>query len=180
MQKGKYSILKSLNVRPRPGVAAQGQLFAAGRVLRCALGRSGIGSIKREGDGKTPVGSFKLLSLYRRSDRNCFVTSRLSSQCTPPQLGWCDAVGDRNYNRPVRLPYPASCETMQRQDHLYDYCIVMDHNITRHMGVGGSAIFFHLAHDDYRPTEGCVAIARTDMEWLLPQIGPETVLVIER
>jgi L,D-peptidoglycan transpeptidase YkuD (ErfK/YbiS/YcfS/YnhG family) len=31
----------------------------------------------------------------------------------------------------------------------------------------GSAIFLHLAKDGYPPTEGCVALARPDLEALL-------------
>ena len=154
-------------------------MLAGGRVMRCALGRSGIGSVKREGDGKTPIGCFRLLQVFLRRDKPQGRPVGLPVTKITPQQGWCDAAGDRNYNCLVQLPYPASCENMMRNDHLYDYCLVMDHNITRRMGVGGSAIFFHLAHHDYRPTEGCIAISRADMEWLLPRIGPETVMVVE-
>jgi L,D-peptidoglycan transpeptidase YkuD (ErfK/YbiS/YcfS/YnhG family) len=93
--------------------------------------------------------------------------------------GWCDEQGDRNYNCPVGLPYRASHEQLWRQDHLYDVALVMDFNIRQHLGVGGSAIFFHIAHEDYRPTEGCVAVSRTDMLWLLPRIGTRTVMIVD-
>ena len=43
----------------------------------------------------------------------------------------------------------------------------------------GSAIFLHLAHSDYRPTEGCVAIAREHMLVLLSRLGPGDELLIE-
>lgn len=95
------------------------------------------------------------------------------------QDGWCDSAGHPRYNRPVNLPIVASHEKLKRDDHLYDMVVVMDHNVTRHLSVGGSAIFFHLAYDDYRPTEGCVAISRRDMEWLLPRIGPQTIMIVE-
>jgi len=146
--------------------------------MRCALGRGGIGAIKREGDGKTPIGSFRLMRLFARGNNIAASTSLLPRRPISSCMGWCDAVGDRNYNREVALPYPASCETMYRDDHLYDYCIVMDYNISRHLSRGGSAIFFHLAHRDYRATEGCVALARRDMQWLLPRIGPQTRLTV--
>ena len=67
---------------------------------------------------------------------------------------------------------------MRRDDRLYDVVIVMDHNITSRMSLGGSAIFFHIAKPDYPPTEGCVAISPADMRWLLPRIGPKTVMEI--
>ena len=97
-----------------------------------------------------------------------------------PTDGWCDSPGDRNYNRPVNLPYPTSHEKLCRKDHLYDVALVMDYNISRRLTAkgGGSAIFFHLAREGYSPTEGCVAISRRDMLWLLPRIGSETQMVI--
>ena len=41
----------------------------------------------------------------------CFPWSRIRADD-----GWCDEPADRNYNRPVRLPYSASAETMLRND----------------------------------------------------------------
>lgn len=146
--------------------------------MPCALGRSGMVSVKREGDGGTPIGTFRLLYGYFRADRGALPSSRLPMSPIGGHDGWCDAVGDRNYNRPVQLPYPESHERMRRDDRLYDVVIVMDHNITSRMSLGGSAIFFHIAKPDYPPTEGCVAISPADMRWLLPRIGPKTVMEI--
>lgn len=168
-----------IRVASRPGNRSLGLLQAAGRVIPCALGRSGIGIKRGEGDGITPRGRFLLLAAMIRMDKCPLRRGRVEYQQIAPDDGWCDAPQDRNYNRPVHLPYAASHEKLWRDDHLYDVAMVMDHNVTRHMSVGGSAIFFHLASDDYRATEGCVAIARRDMLWLLPQIGPQTVMVIE-
>jgi len=171
-------LVKTLTVRQRPGNKLQGQLIADGRIMRCALGRSGIGTKIREGDGKTPRGTFRLLNAYFRTDKFRHATSGLPLTPITGSDGWCDAVEDRNYNRPVKLPYPASHETLMRNDHLYDVFIVLDFNIRQHMRRGGSAIFFHLAKEDYAPTEGCVAISRPDMDWLLPRIRPDTVMKI--
>ncbi|VAV88736.1 hypothetical protein MNBD_ALPHA04-2284, partial [hydrothermal vent metagenome] len=41
----------------------------------------------------------------------------------------------------------------------------------------GSAIFFHI-WNEARPTEGCVAIAREDMDFILPQLSPGDVMEI--
>ena len=165
---------------PRPGNATQGLLHAGNRTLRCALGRSGIGIKRGEGDGVTPLGRFRLLGAMIRAERISVRSAAIDLTQILPTDGWCDAPGDRNYNRPVGLPYPASHEKLSRDDHLYDVAIVMDYNITRRLTAkgGGSAIFFHLARDNYSPTEGCVAISRRDMLWLLPRIGPETEMVI--
>lgn len=146
--------------------------------MQCALGRAGMGSVKREGDGKTPIGTFALLSTHVRRGGGFENRGMLPTGLINPDHGWCDEVGNRNYNQPVRLPYHASHERLLRDDHLYDVFIVMDHNVTQRLSRGGSAIFFHLAHEDYRPTEGCVAISRADMHWLLPRIGCNTKMVV--
>ena len=88
--------------------------------------------------------------------------SRAARSCrwrrSPPTLGWCEVPDDRNYNRPVRMPYAASHERMLRADNLYDACIVLDWNIRPRRRGRGSAIFFHLARPGFTPTQGCVAV----------------------
>ena len=37
--------------------------------FKCTLGRAGIGKKKVEGDNITPVGIYKILNVYYRSDR---------------------------------------------------------------------------------------------------------------
>ena len=150
-------------------------LRCGGRIMRCSVGGGGIGILKREGDGKTPYGQFRLLSTYMRYDRN----ARKSGKPIMKDQGWCDTPDDRNYNREVKLPYTASCERMHRQDNLYDIVIVLDYNMTCRRRCGGSAIFFHIASDDYAPTEGCVAIAKKDMEYLLPRLSSDCVMYID-
>jgi L,D-peptidoglycan transpeptidase YkuD (ErfK/YbiS/YcfS/YnhG family) len=75
-----------------------------------------------------------------------------------PTDGWCDAPADRNYNRPVRHPYPASAETLWRDDSLYDIVVVLDCNFTSRARNRGSAIFLHVARAAFTPTEGCIAL----------------------
>lgn len=147
-------------------------------MLPCAFGRSGVVSIKREGDGATPRGRFAFLAVHMRRDRWPTRAHRLKRSFIAADQGWCDAVGDRNYNRPVPLPYPASHERLMRDDALYDIFFDLDHNRTRNLRRGGSAIFLHLARDDHAPTEGCIALAHADMLWLAPRVGPETVLIV--
>jgi L,D-peptidoglycan transpeptidase YkuD (ErfK/YbiS/YcfS/YnhG family) len=95
-----------------------------------------------------------------------------------PDDGWCDAVGDRNYNRRVRHPYPASAERLWRQDALYDVIVVLDHNRQPRVQGAGSAIFMHLARPGYRPTEGCVALARRHLLLVLAAARRDMRIVI--
>lgn len=176
----KGRVLNHMVVRAAPRDQSRGQLLAGGRVIACAIGKGGIKAVKREGDGATPLGPMRLLSAYVRRDRRRMLVSTLPLTPSRASDGWCDAQGDRNYNRPVPRPYPASHEALHRPDHLYDVVMVLDANIRPRRRGMGSAIFFHLARPGLAPTEGCVAIAARDMAWLLPRLSRHTVLTVVR
>ena len=162
-------------------VIADGRFRIGARETRCALGRGGVlpAEAKREGDGATPLGTWPIRRLLYRPDRGAPHTA-LPATPIQPDDGWCDDPGDTAYNRPVRLPYPASAEAMWRNDGLYDLVLVLGHNDDPPVAAMGSAIFLHLAQSDYAPTEGCVALSRADMEELLGQVRPGDALRIAR
>lgn len=176
LQKGISKII----VRAKPGDRTKGLLQAGGLVFPCALGRGGISADKREGDGATPLGSMRLLSGYFRRDQFVPGRSRLAMSPIAADLGWCEVPDDRNYNRPVKIPYGASHERMKRHDRLYDACIVLDWNIRPRRRGRGSAIFFHLAQPGFTPTQGCVAVTARVMARLLPHLSDRTVLKVVR
>lgn len=149
-------------------------------MFRCALGSGGISARKREGDGATPLGAWRVLSGYFRSDHVAARRTQLRMTPIGEALGWCEVPDDRNYNRPVALPYPVSHEHMRRDDRLYDICIVLDYNIQPRRRGCGSAIFFHLSRPGFTPTQGCVAVERRVMERLLPRLSATTVLYVVR
>jgi L,D-peptidoglycan transpeptidase YkuD (ErfK/YbiS/YcfS/YnhG family) len=169
-------ILRHIHVIPRGG--HRGLLIAGHLRLPVALGRTGVVSRKIEGDGGTPRGSLPLRRLWYRADKVRTPKSFLPARATRRDDLWCDAPGDRNYNRPVRAPYPASHEKMWRDDDVYDFVVELGWNDRPRFQGRGSAIFMHLARPGFKPTEGCVALRRQDMERLLPLLGPETVMVV--
>lgn len=69
---------------------------------------------------------------------------------------------------------------MWREDELYDYVVVLDHNRRPRSRGRGSAIFLHVARPGYPATEGCVAIARSDMIRLLPFLEAGTRIRLGR
>lgn len=151
----------------------------------CALGRSGIVSDKREGDGGTPIGTFPIRELRYRADRLAPPVSPLETHIINATDGWCDAPDDKNYNRFVTLPYPASHETLTRADQLYDIVIMLGYNDDPVVSGKGSAIFFHLAKEKaidgkntLQSTEGCVALKLADMLSVLALITPSTQMKI--
>jgi L,D-peptidoglycan transpeptidase YkuD (ErfK/YbiS/YcfS/YnhG family) len=146
--------------------------------IPCALGRSGTTSRKREGDGASPVGRFRLIGAYFRPDRRPRPRTLLPLRAIRPEDGWCDDPGHRLYNRPVRLPFPASHEEMWRADHLYDVVVDIAWNRGPTAKGRGSAIFLHLRRPDFAPTAGCVAVSPDAIGRLLARIGPRTRIEI--
>jgi L,D-peptidoglycan transpeptidase YkuD (ErfK/YbiS/YcfS/YnhG family) len=165
--------LQSLSRRSTTGFLISGNLR-----LPCALGRSGISAGKREGDGATPQGRFAFKTVQYRSDRVGRPATGLAVRALRGGDGWCDAVGDRNYNRPVQHPYAASAERMWRSDHLYDLVVVLDHNQCPRVQGRGSAIFMHVARPGLAPTEGCLALRRADLVKLLVRLRPGSRVAI--
>jgi L,D-peptidoglycan transpeptidase YkuD (ErfK/YbiS/YcfS/YnhG family) len=161
-------------------VSADGMIDLGGRAARCALGRGGVcaAGAKREGDGRTPAGAWPLRRLLWRPDR-VGPASTLPSRPIRPDDGWCDDPRHADYNRPVRLPHPASAERLWREDGLYDLVVILGHNDDPVVPGAGSAIFLHLARPGYGPTEGCVALARPDMLELLSRASAGDVLAID-
>lgn len=163
-------------------VHADGRFIAPDAEYRAVLGKGGVveEADKREGDGATPLGIYTLRRVLYRADRGEKPDTALPVREILPDDGWCDAPEDPAYNRPVRLPYPASCEEMTRKDELYDIVVVLSHNDAPPLPGLGSAIFFHCAKPDYPPTLGCVALKRSDLEAVLRRAEPGDQLEIRR
>ena len=149
-----------------------------GRRWRCTVGAGGIREDKVEGDAATPAGTWPLRRLYFRNDRLVLPKVRLPARPIAEHDGWCDDPRSPSYNRLVRIPNEWSHEKMWREDGLYDLVVVVGYNDDPPEGEWGSAIFLHIARDDYGPTQGCVAFARDDLLDLVGRIGPRTRLQV--
>ncbi len=168
------STIATISVSQSATCRHAGWLTIGTRIIRCTLGPGGIVQRKREGDAATPAGTWQLRCVYHRPDRMKRPRTGLPVFTIGPHDGWCDAAGDRFYNRPVCLPYAASAETLFRDDHLYDLLVVLGHNDAPVVPGNGSCIFFHLMNARAGPTEGCVAVSRRDMLAILERCAPHT------
>jgi len=165
-------------VRGLSRAAMQGKLDLGPVQFPCALGRGGTGPKHGEGDGVTPMGQWRLRQVLYRPDRVMRPRTDLPVAPIEPDMGWCDAPGDANYNRLVRLPYTASHERLWRDDHLYDLLAVLGFNDAPRAQGRGSAIFLHLARPDYSPTEGCIALSLPHMQRVLPYLSRDSRIIV--
>jgi len=146
------------------------------RRWRCAVGAGGIREDKVEGDSATPVGEFPLRRIYYRNDLVVLPKVALPARPISEHDGWCDDPRSPSYNKLVHIPNEWGAEKMWREDGLYDLVVVVGYNDDPPEGEWGSAIFLHIARDDYAGTQGCVAFSRNDLLELLPLLTRDTRL----
>ncbi|MEA2937031.1 MAG: hypothetical protein QOC56_535 [Alphaproteobacteria bacterium] len=170
--------LSLLRVRARPGDRTRGLLLAGRRAIPVVLGRSGIRADKREGDGGTPRGRFRLVRLWWRADRSPRPRTLLPVNRIDREIAWCEDTGDRRYNRPFRRAADEPGDRLWREDHLYDWVVELDHNTSPRVAGRGSAVFLHLARENRSPTAGCVALAAKDLQRLLTRLNANTTILI--
>jgi L,D-peptidoglycan transpeptidase YkuD (ErfK/YbiS/YcfS/YnhG family) len=172
--------VRTVHVRTAAGTRTRGWLAAGPVCMPVALGRGGILANKREGDGGTPRGRFRLVRLWWRQDRGPRPQTLLPVRRIRSDDAWCEDPADRRYNQPVRLPPGASGDRLWRADHLYDLVIELDHNTRPRIAGRGSAVFVHLARPGFAPTAGCVALRPRNLRELLRRLSPKTRINIHR
>jgi L,D-peptidoglycan transpeptidase YkuD (ErfK/YbiS/YcfS/YnhG family) len=147
-----------------------------GRNHPCTVGRTGVTTDKREGDGATPAGRHRIIGCLYRPDR----MARPCDWALPirPVDLWSDDPGDEDYNLMVRAPYDASAERLWRGDRLYDLVLLTDWNWPHAERGRGSAIFLHRWRAPGKPTEGCIALAPDHLRWIVSRIEYRTRLVV--
>jgi L,D-peptidoglycan transpeptidase YkuD (ErfK/YbiS/YcfS/YnhG family) len=170
--------LANLDVRTRPGNRRQGWLLAGPQPIKVAIGRSGIKANKREGDGATPAGRYRLMRLWWRADRIPRPRTMLPSRQITGADGWCEDPSDRRYNRPIRMLPGQPGDGLRRTDALYDLIIEIGHNLRPRIAGRGSAVFIHVARADMTPTAGCVSMPDRTLRRLLARLGPNTTITI--
>lgn len=153
-------------------------LLFQGRRFPCTLGRAGITRDKREGDGATPAGLWRVTGMLYRPDR--LQAKALPDWAEPilPRDLWCDDPAHPDYNHKVRAPLKASHETLRRADPLYDLVITTDWNWPEAVPGRGSAIFLHSWRRPGYPTAGCLAFARADLLWIARRLTPGAQILI--
>ena len=147
-----------------------------GRRFPCTIGKGGIRTDKREGDGATPRGIHTITGLLYRPDR----LAQPTPWAEPIRNGdlWSDASDDPAYNTLVQAPYGPSHEKLRRSDPLYDLVLLTDWNWPNAIAGKGSAIFLHQYRRKGFPTEGCIAFRRDHMHWIACRAVPGTRVIV--
>lgn len=165
--------------------------------LQAAVGKNGAGwgrgepvlanpghyPDKKEGDGRSPAGIFRLPFAFGINPAAPLGARLPWQECTATLRG-VDDVKSRYYNQIVdEAAVPDkdwdSAEIMRREDGLYGMGVMIGHNPDRVAG-GGSCIFLHIWKGPGQGTAGCTALeaenVRKIITWLDPGMAPRLVL----
>ena len=145
--------------------------------FKCSIGKKGLKSKKTEGDNCTPVGVFNIGKVYYRPDRVKKPETNLKTKIITKNMGWCDDSYNKNYNKEVVLNKKNKGEKLFRKDNAYDILIVIEYNTRKTRPFKGSAIFIHLT-TNYNPTQGCIALKKSDLLILLKIINKKSKIKI--
>jgi len=130
--------------------------------FKCCIGKNGSTKNKKEGDKKTPKGTFEIESLYFRHDRKQKPSTLLNCIKINKNMGWCDDTSfPKKYNKLFKIQKNIRHEKLKRKDYKYDFLIPIKYNFKKPITCHGSCIFIHLTKN-YKPTAGCIALKEKD------------------
>ncbi|MGN0466270.1 MAG: L,D-transpeptidase family protein [Lachnospiraceae bacterium] len=137
------------------------------------VGRNGINK-KKEGDGKTPTGTFNIKMAFgiKANPGTKLPYTKLTNT-----MYWCEDKA--YYNRLVdvsKIKHKCNGEHLISYTGHYNYSMVIDYNSNCVYGKG-SAIFLHCTKTS-KKTAGCVAIPESKMITLLKKAKPGIKIVI--
>ena len=146
--------------------------------FKCCIGKKGSTKHKKEGDKKTPKGTFEIENLYFRKDRKQKPSTSLKCIKIKKNMGWCDDIQfPKKYNKLIKIEKKIKHEKLMRKDHKYDLLIPIKYNFNKPKTGLGSCIFIHLTKN-FRPTAGCIAMKENDFLILLKIIKKKTKIKI--
>ena len=145
--------------------------------FKCCVGKNGISINKKEGDNKSPRGAYALGPVFYRKDRLPNFFTKLKKIEIKKSMGWCDDINSRFYNQLIRINKNIKHEKLFRKSKNYDILIPIKYNYSKPKKNKGSAIFLHLTND-YKKTQGCIALRKKDMLILLRIINKNTTIKI--
>ena len=146
--------------------------------FRCCIGKNGFTKNKKEGDKKTPKGTFEIENLYFRKDRIKKPKTFLKCIKINNTMGWCDDINySKKYNKLIKINKKIRHEKLKRDDYKYDLLIPIKYNFKKPIVEKGSCIFIHLTRN-YMPTAGCIALKKKDFLIMLKLVKKNSKIKI--
>lgn len=159
-------------------VKNKGVLILDDFIFKCSIGKNGIKANKKEGDKSTPSGTFTIGKLYYRADRERKPITKISTKVIKKNMGWCDDPKSKKYNQLIYLPFISSYEKLFLKKNIYDIILVLNYNMSPIKKNKGSAIFIHIAKNNYKKTEGCIAVKKINLLKIIKDIKKNTKIKI--
>ena len=163
-------------------------LKVGNKVFGCQIGEGGLKIAKKkiEGDKTTPIGKWRLETIFYRPDKilrpkfkkkNILKINKITRNC-----GWCDDIRSNKYNSYIKInnfQTPIlNYEKLWREDEAYDIIISISHNLKPTIKNKGSAIFIHVAKRNYSPTLGCIAVSKKNIIDIVASITKKSYITI--
>jgi L,D-peptidoglycan transpeptidase YkuD (ErfK/YbiS/YcfS/YnhG family) len=155
---------------------------AVGGPYPARVGRNGIRKNRHEGDGTTPIGTFRIGRVMYGNEANPGVKFRyLRLRCGD---WWNEDPSSPTYNTLQRLrcgqrpPFRVVSAGMWQERTAYPYLAVVEFNMHPVVAGRGSGIFLHAQTGG--PTNGCISLPRADLvsvlRWLSPRAAPRIAI----
>ncbi len=109
--------------------------------------------------------------MYRK-DRIKKLSTSLKKLTIKKNMGWCDDPDSNKYNKLINLPFKYNHEKLFRKDRIYDIILVLNYNMNPIKKNKGSAIFIHVAKNNFKPTRGCVALKKNEILKITKELRP--------
>ena len=138
------------------------------------IGINGFTKNKKEGDGKTPIGTYKTGILFGTHEilKDNYVQIHRN-------LYWVDDINSKYYNQLIDITKVdvdwKSAEHLIDYQRQYEYSIELKINPNNIPGKG-SAIFLHCSIN--KPTAGCIAIEKNKMKEIFKVLKKEAIINI--
>jgi L,D-peptidoglycan transpeptidase YkuD (ErfK/YbiS/YcfS/YnhG family) len=154
----------------------------AGGPYPARLGWRGLSADRREGDGTTPAGTFRIHPTMYGNEANPGVRFRYRRvRCGD---WWDEDPASPTYNTFQHVPcgrappFAAKSEGMWQSRRAYPYLAVIEFNMRPVVPGRGSGIFLHA--DTGGPTNGCISLERGNLlrvlRWLRPAGAPHIAI----
>ena len=146
--------------------------------VKCVIGKRGINIKKKEGDLITPKGTFKIKKLLYRRDKIGAINTKLKKIVIKKNMGWCNDTKSKDYNKLISFPFRFTAERLYRKDNIYDLILVLNYNMNPIKKGKGSAIFIHIAKNNFSATEGCVALKKNNLKKIIKKLNKNIKVII--